>query len=601
MQSETSSPETRRLSLHAGKVTGIYAVFGLCWILFSDQFLLLLTNDANYLARLQTIKGWLFIVVTAAMLFIMVRQALATQSKGNFSLRQSERRFRTLLDTIPDLIWLKDIDGVYLSCNATFERFFGAKEADIVGKTDYDFVDKQQADFFRDNDRKAMVAGKPTSNEEWITFADNGYRSLLLTTKTPMNDSAGNIIGILGVGRDISDLRQAEEEGLKLEGQLQQVQKIESIGQLAGGVAHDFNNMLGVILGHTELALRKTDQSKPVVSNLKEIQKAAKHSADLTRQLLTFARKQSISPKVLDLNETVAGMLKMLQRLIGENIQLSWVPAPNLWPVKLDPSQVDQILANLCVNARDAIIDNGQITIKTGNCTFDESFSASRPYILLPGDYVQLSVSDDGSGMDKDVQAHIFEPFYTTKNIGSGTGLGLATVYGAIKQNNGFITFYSEPGHGTVFNIYLPRVATTEKAVQNTAEKQPDYRGTETILLVEDEEMLLQMEASMLEERGYEVLVAATTDAALTLAQEHPGPIDLLITDLIMPVMNGRELSAKLQPLRPEMKVLFMSGYSADIISRQGVIEEGVNFLQKPVSTDSLNAKVREVLDDSGS
>lgn len=599
MQTETSSSsEARRQSLRAVKVAGIYAVFGLLWILFSDQLLLLVTNDANSLAQLQTLKGWLFIVVTAALLFLLVRQVLAAQSRGQSSLRQSEQRFRTLLNTIPDLIWLKDADGVYLSCNSTFERFFGAKEADIVGKTDYDFVDRQLADFFRDNDYKAMMAGKPTSNEEWITFADDGYRALLLTTKMPMHGADGHIIGVLGVGRDISTLRQAEEERANLESQLQQARKIESIGQLAGGVAHDFNNMLGVILGHTELALKKAEKAKPVDSNLREIQKAAKHSAELTRQLLTFARKQAIAPKVLDLNETVAGMLKMLQRLIGENIQLTWNPAPQLWPICIDPSQVDQVLANLCVNARDAITDNGHIIIKTGHCTFDERYTASRPYAVQPGDYVQLSVSDDGCGMDKDVQARIFEPFYTTKGLGSGTGLGLATVYGAIKQNNGFITFYSEPGHGTVFNIYLPRVNATGQAAPEATEK-PNYRGTETILLVEDEEMLLQMETAMLKESGYQVLVAATTDLALSLAQNHPCQIDLLVTDLIMPVMNGRELSAKLQPLRPAMKVLFMSGYSADIISRQGVIEAGVHFLQKPVSIDSLTAKVREVLDAS--
>jgi len=597
MQTETPSTEARRLSLRAGKVAGVYAVFGLCWILFSDQLLLLLTHDANHLARLQTLKGWFFIAVTAAILFIMVRQALATQKRGNFSLWQSERRFRTLLDTIPDLIWLKDAEGVYLSCNASFERFFGAKETDIVGKTDYAFVDQQLADFFRENDRKAMAAGKPTNNEEWITFADDGYRCLLLTTKTPMYDAAGNIIGVLGIGRDISALRQAEEERLKLESQLLQTQKIESIGQLAGGVAHDFNNMLGVILGHAELALARVDPAEPVISNLREIQKAAQHSAGLTRQLLTFARKQAIAPEVLDLNETITGMLKMLQRLIGEHIQLTWTPTTHLWPIKIDPTQVEQILANLCVNARDAISGNGQIRIKTSNCTLDESDCAAHSFELQPGDYVQLSVSDDGSGMDQEIQTHIFEPFYTTKDVGSGTGLGLATVYGAIKQNHGFITCHSEPGQGTVFNLHFSRVATAESSEPDAAEKT-HHRGTETILLVEDEEMLLQLEASTLNESGYQVLAAATPDLALSLVQKHAGSIDLLVTDMIMPVMNGKELSAKLQLLRPGMKTLFVSGYSADIISRRGVIEAGVHFLQKPVSIASLTAKVREILDE---
>jgi CheY-like chemotaxis protein len=299
---------------------------------------------------------------------------------------------------------------------------------------------------------------------------------------------------------------------------------------------------------------------------------------------------------VLDLNDAVAGTLKMLQRLIGENILLSWNPAANLWPVKVDPSQINQILTNLCVNSRDAISGTGNISIKTANTSWDEVAIASRPYDVVPGDYVLLSVSDDGCGMGKKVQAHIFEPFYTTKEIGSGTGLGLATVYGAVKQNLGFFTVYSEPGLGTVFNIYFPRTSKAVEVKQEKAEK-PLLRGTETVLLVEDDEMLLRLVTSMLEESGYTVMAAITTDLAQTLAKEHPGPIHLLISDMIMPVMNGKELSDKLQPLRPEMKVLFLSGYTAEIISKQGVIEGEIHFLQKPFSFEALTAKVREVLD----
>jgi CheY-like chemotaxis protein len=287
----------------------------------------------------------------------------------------------------------------------------------------------------------------------------------------------------------------------------------------------------------------------------------------------------------------------MLQRLIGENIQLSWNPAAELWPVKVDPSQLDQILANLCVNSRDAISGTGKISIKTANTSWDEEAIASRPYKVVPGDYVQLCVSDDGCGMDKEAQSHIFEPFYTTKEVGGGTGLGLATVYGAVKQNHGFFTVYSEVGLGTVFNIYLPRTSQAVGAKQETAEKTL-LRGIETVLLVEDDEMLLRMMTTMLEESGYTVLAAITSDLAQTLAKEHPGPIHLLISDMIMPAMNGRELSARLQPLRPEIKTLFLSGYTADIISDQGVLKEDIHFLQKPFSFEALTAKVREVLDD---
>jgi polar amino acid transport system substrate-binding protein len=386
-------------------------------------------------------------------------------------------------------------------------------------------------------------------------------------------------------------------ERINLEDQLRQSQKLESIGQLAGGVAHDFNNMLGVILGHTELALMKADPSSPLISDLEEIRTAANRSANLTRQLLTFARKQVITPKVLDLNEAVACTLNMLQRLIGENIQLSWNPAANLWPVKIDPSQLDQILANLCVNARDAIAGIGKISIKTANSTLSENAANALPYEAAPGDYTLLFVSDNGCGMDKEVQAHIFEPFYTTKEVGSGTGLGLATVYGAVKQNHGFITFDSEPGLGTAFNIYLPRASKAVEEKQESTEK-PLLSGTETILLVEDDKMVLDMEMSMLKANGYTVLAAITTDLAQTLAKEHPGPIHLLISDVIMPEMNGRELSEKLMLLRPDMKVLFLSGYTADIISSEGVVEDEIHFLQKPFSFQTLTAKVREVLDD---
>ena len=510
-------------------------------------------------------------------------------------LYKSEKRFRSLLNTIPDLIWLKDEAGVYLSCNRTFEKLLGVNELDIVGKTDYDFFDRDQADFFRENDRLAIATGRARSNEEWVTFADNSYRALLLTTKVPMYEADGKIIGVLGVGRDITELKQAQEERSKLEHQLQQAQKIESIGHLAGGVAHDFNNMLGVILGHAELALMKADPSNPFIANLEEISKAAKRSADLTRQLLTFARKQTIAPRVLDLNQTVAGMLKMLQRLIGENIQLSWHPAAHLWPIKMDPSQIDQVLANLCVNARDAISGNGKITIATENCSFSET-DLSEHQNLLPGDYVRLTVSDDGCGMDKKTLEQIFEPFFTTKEIGSGTGLGLATVYGAIRQNNGFINVYSEPGLGTTFTIYLPKDQTEAKSLQDLQEK-PLQGGTETILLVEDDEMLLQLKSMMLQQSGYRILATASAESAQTLAIEHQGPIHLMVSDVIMPVMNGKELAKRLQPLRPEMRVLFMSGYTADIISSQGVLEKGIHFLQKPVSYETLTRKVREVLD----
>ena len=371
---------------------------------------------------------------------------------------------------------------------------------------------------------------------------------------------------------------------------------MESVGRLAGGVAHDFNNMLGVILGHTELALLQADESHDLYSNLKEIQTAAQRSADITKQLLAFARKQTISPKQLELNDTVESMLNMLRRLIGEDIDLVWQPAAHLWPVKMDPSQIDQILANLCINARDAIFGVGKLTIKTGRRSFDKKYCSNHPG-FIPGDFVMLVVSDNGCGMDKDTLKNLFEPFFTTKDVGKGTGLGLATIFGIVKQNNGFITVYSEPGQGSTFKIYLPRLVTDEDTDKAVPEKKAAAGGAETILLVEDESSILRMARMMLESKGYTVLTAGTPTEAVEKAEKHSGAIDMLMTDVIMPEMNGRDLAGKITALYPDINLLFMSGYTADAIAHQGILDDRVAFLQKPFSMGDMTEKVRAVLD----
>ena len=420
---------------------------------------------------------------------------------------------------------------------------------------------------------------------------------LLHTQKVCIRGGDGVTKYLLGISEDITDRKREEEEKVRLEGQLQQAQKMESVGRLAGGVAHDFNNMLGVILGHAEIAMDQIDQALPIYADLEEIRKAAHRSADLTRQLLAFARKQTVVPKVLDLNETIEGMLKMLERLIGEDIHLNWQPKADLWPVKVDPSQIDQILANLLVNARDAIADTGRITIETGNIAIDEDYCADHPG-FVPGEYVLLAVSDDGCGMDKETLAHIFEPFFTTKGVGKGTGLGLATVYGAVKQNNGFIDVYSEPGKGTTFTIYLPRHAGRAAQMRTEgAAAGPALRGHETVLLVEDEPAILKLTTEMLERQGYTVLAAPSPGKAISLVREHPGEIHLLMTDVVMPEMNGRDLAGNLLSIYPHFKILFMSGYTANVIAHHSVLDEGVYFIQKPFSMKNLAAKVREVLD----
>jgi PAS domain S-box-containing protein len=380
-----------------------------------------------------------------------------------------------------------------------------------------------------------------------------------------------------------------------LEAQLHQAQKMEAVGRLAGGVAHDFNNMLAVIAGHAELALERGAPDSPLYADLLEIQQAAQRSADLTRQLLAFARKQTIAPQVLDLNATIGGMLKMLGRLIGEDIDLLWKPAGQMWSVNMDPAQIDQILANLVVNARDAISGVGKIIIETGQATFDKAYCETHAG-FIPGSYVLLAVSDNGCGMDKTVLAQIFDPFFTTKPQGQGTGLGLATVYGIVKQNHGFINVYSEPGKGTTCKIYLPRHASDPVSARLMPAPAMPPTGTETVLLVEDEAGLLELAARLLERLGYTVLAAGNPIQAIEMAETYAGTIHLLLTDVIMPEMSGRDLWQRLGALRPGLKCLFMSGYTANVIAHHGVLDAGVHFLQKPFSKQVLATKLREAL-----
>ena len=742
------------------KIVLLYAVFGCIWIYFSDSIVHWFVVDPDVLTEVAIFKGIFFIFCTSLLLYILIYRFNRKIHKSSIALNRSESHLEALVQTIPDLIWLKDENGVYLSCNLQFEKYFGVDQSKIIGKTDYDFVDKNLADFFREHDHKAMEAGGPSTNEEWITYANNGGQVLLETIKTPMFTREGKLIGILGIGRDITDRKQMEDqlreneqrlravfdsvEGVPIQGydkdrrviywnfasellygyshdeaigrafeeliipeesrqeviegvrqwhdqgvpipsgeiellnksgerlqvysnhvmilnhwgekemfcidvdlterkrveevmresekrfatafhyspaplvlsevdtglfidvndrwiemleftreeqigrtskevgiwddpeerdrivaklrsdgrfkdepirfktksgkiiialwsaesvnlsgqqvmlsmitditqlklaeeereclssQLQQAQKLESVGRLAGGIAHDFNNMLGVILGYTELALEKVDPASPLYGNLHRIHQAGERSADLTRQLLAFARKQTIAPKVIDINDTVEGMLNMLRRLIGEDIDLLWHPGRNLQPVKIDPSQIDQLLVNLCINARDAIEKMGKITIETSVKSIDKDYCHDH-LESQAGDYVMLEVSDDGCGMDQKILSHIFEPFFTTKGKGEGTGLGLASIYGIVKQNNGFINVYSEPDQGTTFKIYLPVCGTKSAEASEKAHDPPIEHGNETVLLVEDESAILEMTTTMLESLGYRVVAA---------------------------------------------------------------------------------------------
>jgi PAS domain S-box-containing protein len=432
--------------------------------------------------------------------------------------------------------------------------------------------------------------------ERTVAHRDGSLRTVLWNSSTIFAADGATPVAVIVQGQDITSRKQAEAERAELQSQLEQAQRMESIGRLAGGVAHDFNNMLQAVIGYAEMALEELPTSHPIYDDIAEIHQVGHRAADLTAKLLAFARRQTITPRVLDLNAVVANMNSMLERLIGENITLVWQPGERLWPVKMDPSQMDQILVNLCINARDAINGIGTLTIATANLAIPPGHRAFHGEVLA-GDYVQISVRDSGCGMSRETLDHLFEPFFTTKEMGKGTGLGLATVYGAVQQNGGFVEVSSAPGEGSVFHICLPRCETPPP---ETLRAEPPAgaaaQGSETLLLVEDDAHILQSTLRVLLRQGYTVLAANTPDDAIRIAREHPGTIDLVLTDVIMPGMNGLELTGHLQALRPGLRTLFMSGHPADVIARQGIIEEGIRFIKKPFSNAALAASIREAL-----
>jgi PAS domain S-box-containing protein len=530
-----------------------------------------------------------------------LEQEHARRERMEAAIRESEEKFRAAFEGSHDAITLTTREGKVLDCNQRALEVYGLESKD-------GFLHRRPADFsppFQPDGRSSREVAREKIDQvmseggfsrfEWLHQRANGetFPAEIILTSYQL----GGETVLQATIRDIIERKRAEEEREKLQAQLLQAQKMESVGRLAGGVAHDFNNMLGVIIGNAELAMLEMGPNGPVYQNLQQIFKTAQRSAGLVRQLLGFARKQTVSPKVLDLNDTVSGMLKMLHRLIGEDIDLVWIPGHGLWAVKIDPSQIDQILANLMVNARDAIAGVGKVTIETKNAVTDEAYCAENRG-FVPGEYVMLSINDNGCGMDKEILEHLFEPFFTTKELGKGTGLGLATVYGIVKQNDGFINVYSKPGEGTTFKIYIPRFGPEAVEVSKGRPKETVPRGTETVLLVEDDEAILHTAQSMLERLGYTVLSARSVTRAIGLAEAHAGEIDLLITDVVMPEMNGRDLARRLGHTRPGMRTLFMSGYAANVIAHRGVLDQGMQFIQKPFSIKGLAVSIRGALDD---
>ena len=516
---------------------------------------------------------------------------------GREALVQSNDQFRKLFEEMLDAFALHEmifddqgrpVDYRFLAVNPAFERMTGLSADRIVGRTVLEVMPETEPHWIEAYG-SVVQTGEPVFFENFAaelgrTFEVKAYRC-----------APGQFTAIFV---DVTERRRVSLEQEKLREQLAQARKMESIGRLAGGVAHDFNNMLNIILSNAELVIDDVPLYGQVHEAISEIQKAAKRSAALTAQLLAFARKQPVVPRKLDLNARVEGMLKMLGRLIGEDIELVWQPGAGIGTILMDPSQLDQVLANLCVNSRDAIEGSGRITIETADVDLADVDCASMSDTAVPGPYVMLKVSDTGQGMDEETRSRLFEPFFTTKALGKGTGLGLATIHGIVSQNNGSICVRSEVGKGTTFRIFVPRQIEEAAVVVPEAPHAAAF-GSEMILLVEDEPEILHVARRILERHGYRVLIAATPAEAILQATEHSAEIRLLVSDVIMPEMNGRDLAGRLGALIPGLKCLFMSGYTADYIAHHGVLDEGVHFIQKPFSKKAFTEMVRLVLDSS--
>lgn len=521
------------------------------------------------------------------------------------AVHESERRLRALGDNLPGgMVYEIEInrDGTqrrfsHLSAGVRLLHGLTVEEALADCSLIYDQIHEEDRATLERLEQVALDSLTPFRAEARFVHPSGEVRWRLFQS-APRILSDGRVAWD-GIELDITDLKRGEQERDRLHEQLALSQRMESVGRLAGGVAHDFNNMLAVIVGHSEMALERARPEDPLRTDLEKIHEAAERSTRLTRQLLAFACRQTAAPRVLDPNQTIEAMLPMLRQLLGEGIELAWRPDPHAGAFRMDPSQVDQILVNLLLNARDATGGTGRVTLETACVRFEEEDCSVRAG-FTPGEYVLLSVSDNGTGMDADTLSQVFEPFFTTKEAGQGTGLGLSTVCGILRQNSGFISVSSEPGQGTTFKLYFPRCLGLPVAAPAPPEPplpHPPTQGPQTILLVEDEPLLRDITRQMLEQNGYLVLVADGPSEALQVARCHPDPVHLLLTDVVMPRMSGRELARKIAEIHPEARQLYMSGYTANVIAHHGVLETGVHFLQKPFSMKVLLTRIREVLD----
>ena len=514
-------------------------------------------------------------------------QTVSQRERAEEELREANQTLQSLVQTSPLAIIALDLEGNVKSWNSAAERIFGWSEKEVVGLRIQIIPDDEWDDFYNSLEITRM-AGTFTGFET-ARIRKDGSRIDVSLSAAPLIDGRGNINGSVVVIADITERKHLEE-------QFRQAQKMEAIGRLAGGVAHDFNNLLTAIIGYSQLALGRLHQEDPMRKEIEEIERAGQRAAGLTSQLLAFSRRQVLQPQVLDLNTIVSDLGKMLERLIGEDIELATGLGKDIGFVKADRGQIEQIIMNLVVNSRDAMLDGGKLTIETFNADLDESYTTEH-IDARPGPHVVLAISDNGCGMDKETQSSIFEPFYTTKEQGKGTGLGLSTVYGIVKQSGGHIGLYSEAGEGTTFKVYLPRFEDAGEKRDLRASEIKSLKGSETVLLVEDENSVRQLARRVLEINGYVVLEAARSDEAWQIYQAHQGSIHLMLTDIVMPGASGRELAQRVAAVQPEMKVLYMSGYTDDAIVQHGVLSANTPFLQKPFAPETLARKVREVLD----
>lgn len=516
---------------------------------------------------------------------------ISDRNQAEKALQESNERYRDLYENAPNAYFsISAVDGSILECNSEASRLLGYEKETLMKMEVFDlYADTPHGLTKAQKVFGCFKEGESIKGVELEMKHKDGHPVWVSVSVEPVKDRDGNMIESRSIVIDISERKDLEEKFLWS-------QRMEAVGRLASGVAHDFNNILTTIIGRSDIVSMTHRKNHALLKEVEEIKKAANRAASLTGQLLAFSRKQILQPKVLDLNRVIESMEDMIRRLMAEDIELRVITPQDLGRVKVDPGQMEQVVMNLAVNARDAMAHGGKLTIETAEVDLDEAYGR-KEFVVQPGLYVMLTVSDTGTGMDRETQSKMFEPFFTTKEKGEGSGLGLATVYGIIKQSNGYIWVNSEPGQGTTFKIYLPKVEEEADPVQEQPVLKDAVQGTETVLVVEDNEMVRELAGSILERYGYRVLAAKDAEEALNISEQHQGSIHLMLTDVVMPRMSGRELAEQLSSMRRKVKVLFMSGYTGETVVRHGVSEEESIFLQKPFTADNLAQKVREILD----